>query len=120
MTNRKDIVSKTSANDNTTTQRRRFPRREGDICMVNVDGQPYPIIDWSQCGVLFEGDTRTFSEGQIVNMILRFKLDNTIEDIKVTGEIVRTNSKAVATTFTETPPKTIQSFEKVIKQSSVA
>ena len=121
MTTNKKIVSKHSnANDNTSDQRRRFPRRDSDVCMVNVDGHPFPVVDWSQCGVLFEGDTRPFSEGQAVNMILRFKTDNGVEDIKVTGEIVRKNSKAVATQFTNLPETTYKSFEQVIQKSSVA
>jgi len=111
--------NKAQANDNTDNQRRRFPRREQDICMVNVDGTPFPVVDWSQCGLLFEGDTREFAEGQKINMILRFKIGNEIEDVKITGEIVRTNSKAVATTFKNVPETTLKSFDKVI-QSSVA
>ena len=107
------------SNDNiTTTQRRRFPRRDQDICMVNVDGHPFPVVDWSQCGVLFEGDSRPFSEGQHVNMILRFKVGNTIEDIKITGEIVRTNSRTIATTFTSVPETVLQSFDQVIQKAS--
>ena len=115
---KKDEINKNGANDNATLKRRRFPRRTRDVCMVNVDGHPYPVVDWSQCGVLFEADTRTFSEGQTVNMILRFKLDQGIEDVKVTGEIVRTNSRAVATTFTETPKQSFEAFEKVIERSA--
>jgi hypothetical protein len=88
-----------NANDNTTSQRRRFQRRDHDVCMVNVDGHPYPVIDWSQGGVLFEGDTRQFSEGQMVNMILRFKAGHSIEDIKVSGTIVRKNNTHIATQF---------------------
>lgn len=108
-----------NSNDNTDNQRRRFPRRDQDVCMVNVDGHPYPVTDWSQCGVLFEGDTRAFTEGQTINMILRFKVGNEIEDVKISGEVVRTNSKFVATTFSEVPETTLKSFEKVI-QTSVA
>jgi len=115
----KQNYNPSNANDNTTNQRRRFPRRDQDICMVNVDGHPYPVTDWSQCGVLFEGDTRAFAEGQKVNMILRFKVGNEIEDVKITGEIVRTNSKFVATTFDSVPETTLKSFAKII-QSSVA
>lgn len=113
------IYKASNANDNTTNQRRRFPRRKSDVCMVNVDGHPYPVVDWSQCGVLFEGDTRIFDAGQKVNMILRFKVGNEIEDVKITGEIVRTNSKSVATTFHDVPEVILKSFDKVI-QSSVA
>lgn len=121
MTSDKIIVTqKATANDNTTIQRRRYPRRAHDVCMVNVDGHPYPVVDWSQCGVLFEGDTRSFAEGQTVNMILRFKVTNGIEDIKITGTIVRKNTRSVATTFTNTPKTTLDSFEHVIERSNVA
>lgn len=118
MTNDKIIVTnRGGANDNTTVQRRRFPRRAHDVCMVNVDGKPYPVIDWSPCGVLFETDTRPFAEGQTVNMILRFKTPQGVEDAKVTGEIVRKNARTVATQFVDTPQPSIKSFEKVIQQS---
>lgn len=114
------IYNASNANDNTTSQqRRRFPRRANDICMVNVDGHPFPVLDWSQCGILFEGDTRIFTPDQMVNMILRFKIGNEIEDVKVTGKVVRTNSKFVATTFNDVQETTLKSFDKVI-QSSVA
>jgi hypothetical protein len=107
------------ANDNEMTQQRRaYPRRDHDICMVNVDGKPCPVLDWSQSGVLFETDTRAFEQGQTVNMILRFKLDNMVEDVKVTGEIVRKNTRALAVSFTETPKPTMQTFEKIIAQSA--
>ncbi len=115
--NKTPIYNPSNANDNTTNQRRRFPRREQDICMVNVDGHPYPVLDWSQCGVLFEGDTRVYTKGQKVSLILRFKLNNAIEDIKIIGEVVRTNAKTVATQFTEIPETIQKSFEKVINSS---
>jgi len=108
-----------NANDNSNQQRRRFPRRDQDVCMVNVDGHPYPVVDWSQCGVLFEGDTRLFEAGQKISMILRFKINNAIEDVKIVGEVVRKNSKLIATTFNEVPETVHKSFDKVI-QSSVA
>jgi len=109
-----------SSNDNTTNQKRRYPRRAHDVCMVNVDGHPYPVLDWSPCGVLFETDSRIFNEGQTVNMILRFKVGNEVEDVKITGEIVRKNSTTVATTFNGVPATTLKSFEKVIEKSNVA
>lgn len=111
------VVKRSMSNDNVSDQRRRFARRDHDVCMINVDGHPYPVVDWSQGGVLFEGDTRLFESGQIVSMILRFKLNDVIEDIRVIGEIVRKNSKYVATKFYDVPEKTAESFDKVIGQS---
>ena len=107
------------SNDNISHQRRRYARRDCDVCMINVDGHPYPVVDWSQCGVLFEGDARLFEAGQIVSMVMRFKLNNKIEDVRVIGEIVRKNSKYIATKFYEVPEKTAESFNRVI-ESSVA
>lgn len=118
MTSDKIIVSKKqNANDNSTIQKRRFPRRSLDVCMINVDGRPYPVVDWSQSGVLFESDTRSFVEGQTVNMILRFKTVEGVEDIKISGEVVRKNAHTVATQFIDATDTIIESFEKVISQS---
>jgi len=105
-----------NANDNTTTQRRRFPRRDHDVCMVNVDGHPHPVVDWSQGGVLFEGDTRQFTTGQIVNLILRFKTENAIEDIKVSGKIIRKNNQYVATQFTSNDDANL--FDTILEKLS--
>jgi hypothetical protein len=102
------------ANDNTTIQRRRFPRRDHDVCMINVDGHPYPVVDWSMCGVLFEGDTRTFEEGQHINMILRFKAGSMIEDVKISGKIIRKKGRAIATQFADLPNKVEQTLNKII------
>jgi hypothetical protein len=66
------------------------------------------------CGVLFEGDTRPFIEGQHVSMILRFKIGNEIEDVKIAAEIVRKNSRSIATQFSELPTAIEQTLHKVI------
>ena len=103
------------ANDNLTgEQRRRYPRRAGDVCMITVNNRAYPVVDWSLCGVLFEADTRLFSEGETVPMILRFKIQNGIEDVKVLGKVVRKNMQAVATEFTDVPDGTFETLEHVI------
>lgn len=115
--NTQNYYNPSNANDNTTNQKRRFPRRANDVCMVNVDGHPYPVSDWSQCGVLFEADTKRFESGQHVNLIIRFKVGNEIQDIKVSGEVIRKNNQTVAIQFTDY--KSVQSdFDGVIDQLS--
>ena len=113
-------VKESTSNDNIgqTETRRRYPRRAHDVCMVNVDGHPMPVVDWSQCGVLFEGDTRLYEPGQHLNMILRFKVGPAIEDVKVTGTVVRKNNHGVATTFDEIPETTLDTFDTVIAKMS--
>ena len=110
--------SATNANDNKDGQRRQHPRRDMDICMVNVDGHPHPVADWSQGGVLFEADSRPYEIGQTITMILRFKVGNAIEDVKLVGEIVRKNAKAVAAQFKNVQGPALESFDKVISQSA--
>jgi hypothetical protein len=119
MTNFKSIKGNTSNDNHTTIQtRRQYPRRAHDVVMVNVDGHPYPVLDWSQCGVLFEGDSRFFAEDLNVNMILRFKVGNHIEDVKVSGKVVRTNNHTVAVTYSEAPEDIVETFNDIIRKSA--
>jgi len=107
-----------NANDNSGGKRREHERRDMDVCMVNVEGHPYPVTDWSQGGVLFETDTRAYEIGQTITMILRFKIGNSVEDVKVIGEIVRKNAKAVAAQFKDVHDTALASFARVIAQAS--
>ena len=106
-----------TVNDNSAGQRRAWPRRTMDVCMVNVDGHPYPVQDWSQGGVLFECDTRPYQVGQTISMILRFKVGQAIEDVKIIGQVVRKNAHSIAAQFKQVPQNAVQSFEKVIQSA---
>lgn len=106
-----------STNDNVDVQRRRFPRRANDTCLITVDGTPYPVKDWSLSGVLFEADTRTFHEGDTVPMELKFRVNETFSSIETRGHVVRKNAHFVATQFEELSTKAQQTLHEVIDNS---
>lgn len=107
----------TTTNDNTEVQRRRFPRRSNDTCIVTIAGMAYPVTDWSMSGVLFEADTRTFANGENLPMTLKFRTGGTVAKVDVTGDIVRKNSRYVATQFAPLSTKAEQTFHKIIDGS---
>jgi len=116
--NKQTYYKKDFGNDNVASeQRRAFDRRIQDVCMVNVDGHPFPVKDWSQGGVLFNADSRPFAEGQHINMILRFKVGNTIEDIKISGEIIRKKGNDIAAKFQAITDYEMTQFDRVIEST---
>ena len=108
-----------STNDNIDVQRRRFPRRSTDTCLITVNGVPYPVKDWSLSGVLFEADTRTFSQGETLPMVLKFNVGDMMATVDVNGAIVRKNARFIATQFEDLSSKAQQTLHEVIDKSDL-
>lgn len=108
---------KGATNDNRENTRRRFPRRMKDICVLGIDDTNYPVHDWSQCGVLFEADGRTFAAGKDLNVIMKFKLADVVTEIPLTAKIIRAGKKQVALEFLEVPVHIQNAFSKVIEDA---
>ena len=106
-----------SINDNVDVQRRRFPRRANDTCLITVNGTPYPVKDWSLSGVLFEADTRTFNEGDSLPIEMKFRVNETFAVVEAQGHVVRKSSHFVATQFDELSTKAQQTLHEVIDKS---
>jgi hypothetical protein len=103
-----------ATNDNKEATRRRFPRRVKDVCVADVNGTTYPVHDWSQCGVLFEADGRTFEAGQDCAVTMKFKLSDVVTEIPVKAVVVRAGKKQVALEFVNVAKKIEKAFSKVI------
>ena len=56
------------------------------VCII--DSPIYPIVDWSMGGVQIVADPRMFSQNQELELILKFKLQDSIVEIPCKGEIV--------------------------------
>jgi hypothetical protein len=112
---RKALASAT--NDNKEQTRRRFPRRMKDVCVVAIGENTYPVHDWSQCGVLFEADGRTFEANQDCTATMKFRLSDVVTEISVQARVVRTNTKQVALEFTDLSKKIEKAFAKVIEDA---
>lgn len=105
-----------TSNDEVVT-RRSFPRRTGDSCVSVIMGRTFPVTDWSPGGVLITADDRLFSDGQDIEVKLKFRLRNTIVDIDHRGHVVRKAQNKVAFQFDPLPQKTQRLFQQVVDDS---
>jgi hypothetical protein len=107
-----------TTNDNVDVQRRNFARRSTDICLVTIEGVPYPVKDWSLSGILFEADSRVFEQGNNLPMVIKFDIGDEVVDVNLTGKIVRKNKHHIATHFDPLPSKIQQTLHEIIDKSN--
>lgn len=103
--------------DNTNEQfstRRRFSRRSCDSSVVIINGQIYPVENWSMGGVAINGDTRSFGVNTSVDMMIKFKLSDHVVDLKHTARVIRKNAHRVAFEFEPLNSKVRKGFQTVI------
>src|SRR5262245_4931301 len=94
--------------------RRRHPRREDDRCVIVICGQAFPVENWSQGGILLNGDERLFSVHQDVDFTIKFKLREKILDVIHTARVVRKNPSKIALEFKPLGQNVVRSFQMVI------
>lgn len=92
-----------AVNGNAPTTRRRYERRESDLCMARVKGQCFPVKDWSFGGVQLDADGRSFQLGHMFDVVLSVKAQDRIWDINHTATVVRKGDEAVALQFDPLP-----------------
>lgn len=88
--------------ENTNEQfstRRRFSRRSCDSSVVIINGQIYPVENWSMGGVSINSDTRQFGIDDSFDVTLKFKLSERVIDLPHTARVVRKNSQRVGFEF---------------------
>ena len=102
------------AND-TKNYERAHERRTHDLCVLVIDGQVYPVHDWSPGGILFEGPARRFALGAAHNVTMKFKLHDRIIDINHSGHILRKSKEKVALQFDPLPADVRKKFETIIR-----
>ena len=88
--------------ENTNEQfstRRRFTRRDCDNSVVIIDGQIYPVENWSMGGVAVNGDTRAFGVNTSVDVTMKFKLSDSVLDLPHTARVVRKTAHRIAFEF---------------------
>ncbi|MBI4030567.1 MAG: PilZ domain-containing protein [Proteobacteria bacterium] len=105
-----------SGNDAPSTQRR-HPRREGDRCVAVVNGQAYPVENWSPGGILIAADDRMFGVEQSLEFTIKFKLRNSIIDVSHRGHIVRKGYRKVAIAFEPLSKSISRAFQQIIDDS---
>ncbi len=80
--------------------KRKYTRRICDTCASTVNGQDFPVVDWSLGGMQVSGDVRTFSLDDNVDIMLKFKLSDTVVNIPHKARIVRKSHEKLGLQFT--------------------
>lgn len=99
---------------NYENSRRKHTRREKDQCISMVGSKPYPVIDWSQGGLQIMGDERRFGLNEEHDVILKFKLSNSIVEIPHIAKVVRKSRDRVAFQFAPLTKKMKDDFAHII------
>lgn len=94
--------------------KRSSPRRTADNCVSVVDGKAYPVHNWSDGGMLFQGDDRMFSLNAPVDVTMKFRLSGKIVDITHRGKIVRKMRDRLAVQFEPLSAEISRKFKEVI------
>lgn len=105
-----------TSNDVSKT-RRHDPRRANDKCVAVVNARTFPVENWSFGGTLLVADSRMFGIGAHIDMVLKFKLANTIIDVPQHGTIVRKANDRIAVKFDQSTQAIRRALQQVIDDS---
>lgn len=81
------------------SSRRRHMRRDRDRCVSMVDGNMFPVLDWSLGGAQIACDEKRFGIGDEVTLALKFELRDDIIDVPHKAHVVRKGRGRVAFEF---------------------
>ena len=95
--------------------RRQYPRRSQDVCVCEINGQPYPVVNWSLGGILLQVDERLFAVDQDLYFTLKFKVGMHILDITHKARVVRKTPGHIALKFHTLPTFRRKQLQSVIK-----
>jgi hypothetical protein len=98
---------------------RAFERRSQDLCILVIDGQSYPVHDWSSGGILFEAPESRFALGKPHRLTMKFKLNDRIIDINHSGHVVRKSQFKVAIQFDPLSADVRKSFNTIMRYRSL-
>ena len=98
-------------------QKRRHERRSSDQCVSEINGNNYPIINWSNGGALIFADDRLFAKGETIDLKMKFRVHDNIVSIPHAGKIIRTGASRVAIQFDELTETMNRAFKRVIDET---
>ena len=104
------------SNDDSPSMRRRYPRRNHDICILEIAGKHYPVKDWSMGGALIELTDPSYSLGQVIDFTIKFKLKDRVLDVDHSATIIRKSRNYIALAFADLPGDTRSEFNTIINQ----
>lgn len=103
-----------SASNDDFDSRRSHQRREIDHCIAILDGMSYPVENWSQGGILLNGDERTFAVNETKDITIKFKVADKIMNVNHTGRILRKGNGKFALQFAPLTQQVDRQFQHVL------
>lgn len=111
------FLAQTDSEVGDVSQKRTHERRNCDQCASELNGKTYPVINWSQGGVLIQADDRLFDAGEEYGMRMKFHIQNRILDINHPVEVVRKGGQRVAFRFKPLNDDIRRNFQQIIDDS---
>ncbi len=97
-----------------TNHNRQHPRRADDRCVSIINGQMFPVENWSSGGMQIIADDRLFAMDQDCVFTLKFKLQDEIMEIDHKAKVVRKGPQKIALQFLPLSKKAKEGFQKVV------
>lgn len=98
--------------------RRKDPRRENDRCVIDIDGQIFPVDNWSYGGILLHADERMFTEGENIDFTLKFKLSDAVMALDHHGFVLRKQPGKTVIKFDKPTPGLMRSFQQIVDDTA--
>lgn len=112
-----DKFLKNVSNDDNPSMRRRFPRRDQDVCILEINGKSYPVKDWSMGGALIETTDRSIAVGDQITFNIKFKLKDRVVELDHKGMVLRKTKTLIALQFDPLPGETRTEFDRVVNDT---
>ena len=109
-----NIFKKEDTQNSVKEHKRKHPRRADDRCVSIINGQMFPVDNWSSGGLQIIADDRLFALDQDCVFTLKFKLQNEIMEIDHKAKVVRKSPQKVALQFLPLTKKVKEEFHKVV------
>ncbi len=94
--------------------KRAFERRDCDQCVSVIDGQIYPVRDWSRGGIQIFGNDKSFTVNSEVDVTLKFRLRDDIVEVAHKARVVRKGYERVALQFLPITKQMQKLFQSVV------
>lgn len=94
--------------------KRKHARRADDRCVTIINGQMYPVENWSEGGMLVTADERIFALDQEYVFTLKFKLRDEIMEIDHKAKVVRKAPSKIALQYEPATKLVTSRFQKVV------
>ncbi len=108
------FYKKDNSTQSSKQHNRQHSRRADDRCVSIINGQMFPVENWSSGGMLIAADDRLFAMEQACVFTLKFKLQDEIMEIDHKAKIVRKVPGKVALQFLPLTKKAKLGFQKVV------